>query len=276
MRAAVLGSPVAHSLSPALHRAAYAHLGLRWRYDAIECEERDLAGFVASLGPEWAGLSLTMPLKSAALALADEVDAVALATGAANTLLLRGGAWAAANTDVPGMVAALRERDASPSTAPTAALLGAGATARSAVVSLAAAGWSVVDVAARRPEAAADLVGTGAAAGVQVRVGGWDAARGLLAHDLVVSTVPVGAADGLAGAVPAGPGILFDVLYHPWPTPLARAWAAAGGTVVGGLDLLVHQAAGQVRLMTGCEVPAEALVAVMRPAGLAALAARPG
>ena len=276
MRAAVLGSPVAHSLSPVLHRAAYAHLGLRWRYDAIECEATQLAAFVASLSAEWAGLSLTMPLKTAVLPLADSVDDAAAAAGAANTLVLRDGRRDAANTDVPGMVAALAEHGVGPGSAGTVALLGAGATARSAVVSLARAGWTAVDVAARRPEAAGDLVGTGDAVGAEVRVGRWPEAAELLAYDLVVSAVPAGAADALAGAVPTGPGVLFDVLYDPWPTPLAAAWSAAGGHVVGGLELLVQQAAEQVRLLTGTDASAADLVAVMRPAGLAALAARSG
>jgi shikimate dehydrogenase len=131
-------------------------------------------------------------------------------------------------------------------------------------------------VAARRPEAAGDLVGTGDAVGAEVRVGRWPEAAELLAYDLVVSAVPAGAADALAGAVPTGPGVLFDVLYDPWPTPLAAAWSAAGGHVVGGLELLVQQAAEQVRLLTGTDASAADLVAVMRPAGLAALAARSG
>jgi shikimate dehydrogenase len=266
MRAAVLGSPVAHSLSPVLHRAAYAHLGLDWQYDAIECDVAGLPAFVASLTPQWAGLSLTMPLKAAVLSLADEVDAVSRAAGAANTLVLRAGRRLAANTDVPGMVAALAEHGVHPSTAGSVAVLGAGATARSAVVSLAAAGWTAADVAARRPEAAGDLVAAGAGVGVAVRVVAWATAADVLGHGLVVSTVPAGAADALAASVPAEPGALFDVLYHPWPTPLAAAWSAAGGRVVGGLDLLVHQAAGQVRLMTGTPASEPDLVEVMRAA----------
>jgi len=267
MRAAVLGSPVAHSLSPVLHRAAYAHLGLRWRYDAIECDAGQLAGFVASLTSDWAGLSLTMPLKAAVLSMADEVDDASRHAGAANTLVLREGRRSAANTDVPGMVAALAERGvrAPDGTAP-AALLGAGSTARSAVVALAGAGWRHVEVVARRQSAAAELVAVGSALGVRVDVRDWSAAPSVLADGLVVSTVPRGAADALAVAVPTEPGVLFDVLYHPWPTPLAAAWDRAGGTVVGGLDLLVHQAVGQVRLMTGTRVPDDELVAVLRAA----------
>lgn len=274
MRAAVLGSPVAHSLSPVLHRAAYAHLELDWTYEAIECDAAGLPAFVAGMTGEWAGLSLTMPLKTAVLGLLDEADEATRLAGAANTLLLRHGRRLGANTDVPGMVAALAERGVAGGGSSRAAVLGAGATARSAVVSLAAAGYPDVDVVARRPDEAAELVATAAAVGVRVRLHPWDGAAALLGADLVVSTVPKGAADALAGHVPPRPGSLFDVVYDPWPTPLASGWAAAGGLVLGGLDLLVHQAAGQVRLMTGCTAGVDELVAVLRPAGLAALSAR--
>ncbi|MGH3613741.1 MAG: shikimate dehydrogenase, partial [Pseudonocardia sp.] len=109
-RAAVLGSPIAHSLSPVLHHAAYAALGLDgWNYGAHECDESGLGGFVAGLGPEWAGLSLTMPLKRVALEVADQVSALAAATGAANTLVAGPGGWVADNTDVAGIVGALRD-----------------------------------------------------------------------------------------------------------------------------------------------------------------------
>lgn len=266
MRAAVLGSPVAHSLSPVLHRAAYAHLGLDWRYDAVECDAAGLPAFVAGLGPDWAGLSLTMPLKAAVLPLLDEVDAVSAAAGAANTLLVRQGRRIGANTDVPGMAGAVAEHDVTVEGADPVAVLGSGATARSAMVWLAGAGCAVVDVAARRPEAAAELVRVGADLGVEVRVQGWEHATGLLSYRLVVATVPRGATDELASRMPATPGVLFDVLYDPWPTPLAAAWAAGGGLVVGGLDLLVHQAARQVQLMTGTVTGAAELVAVMRAA----------
>jgi shikimate dehydrogenase len=284
MRAAVLGSPVAHSLSPVLHRAAYAHLGLRWRYDAIECDASQLPGFVASLTGEWAGLSLTMPLKTAALDLADELDGPAVAARSVNTLVLREGRLLGANTDVPGMVAALAWTDAAdlaagssagaPAERESAAVLGSGASARSAAVALASAGWRHLHVVARRPDATGDVVAAGESQGADVRVHPWADGAGLLTLPLVVSTVPRGAADALAGAVPAQPGVLFDIVYDPWPTPLAAAWRGAGGAVVGGLDLLVHQAAGQVRLMTGSEATETELVAVMRPAGAAALAAR--
>jgi hypothetical protein len=110
-RAAVLGYPIEHSLSPILHGAAYQALDLHgWHYDKIECDEAGLPSLVDSMGPEWAGLSLTMPLKRVALTVADEVSPLAQAVGAANTLVFSpGGGRRADNIDVAGMVSALRE-----------------------------------------------------------------------------------------------------------------------------------------------------------------------
>jgi shikimate dehydrogenase len=280
VRAAVLGSPIAHSLSPALHRAAYAHLGLAWTYEAVECDRARLPSFVASLGPEWAGLSLTMPLKAAVLPLLDEVDPVAERTGAANTVVLRSGRRLGSNTDVPGMVAALAERGVRPTG--SAAVLGSGATARSTVFALAHAGWRDITVYARNPPPPGWLESALppelASAGVQLEAYTLEYAyvAAALRSDLVVSTLPAGVADPFVDRVLGGLGTLFDVVYHPWPTALARAWSERGGTVLGGLDLLVHQAALQVVLMTGTAASADELVAVMRPAGQAELDSRAG
>jgi shikimate dehydrogenase len=273
VRAAVLGSPIAHSLSPALHRAAYRWLGLDWTYDAVECTETELPALLArcSAAGDWAGLSLTMPLKTAALGLVDTVDRAAELTAAVNTVVFAAGRRAGSNTDVPGLVATLAERGVrSPR---SVAVLGGGATARSTVAALGEMGVAEATAYVRRPEASADLVETGRRCGVTVRLAPWAEAAGGLGADLVVSTAPSGAADLLADSVPDRPAALLDVVYLPWPTPLARAWREAGGVVVGGLDLLVHQAALQVQAMTGCDASAAELVAVMRPAGEAALAA---
>lgn len=283
-RAAVLGSPIAHSLSPALHRAAYATLGLdTWTYEAFEVDEAGLPAFVARLGagrpddggPAWAGLSLTMPLKRAVIPLLDGVEPRALAVEAVNTLLFRpDGSRYGANTDIPGLAAALAER--SVASVPTAAVLGGGATAASALAALAGLTESPIEVYVRSPQRAAGLEELAATLGIALRVWPWEfATAAAFDHALVVNTTPQGAADALADLVPAQPGILFDVLYHPWPTPLAAAWRRAGGRVLGGLDLLVHQAVFQVELMAGAD-PARRpdLVAAMRVAGLAALAER--
>ncbi|MCP9946492.1 shikimate dehydrogenase [Streptomyces somaliensis] len=267
-RAAVLGSPIGHSLSPVLHRAAYAELGLTgWSYDRFEVDEARLPGFLDALDASWAGLSLTMPLKRAVIPLLDEVGDTARSVEAVNTVVLTGdGRRVGDNTDVPGMVAALRERGVEEVDA--AAVLGAGATASSALAALAGVCRGPVTAYVRGSARAGEMRRWGERLGVDVRTADWaDAARALDAP-LVVATTPAGAADGLAPHVPEGPGTLFDVLYDPWPTPLAAAWSARGGRVVGGLDLLVHQAVLQVERMTG---RSPAPLAAMRAAGERAL-----
>lgn len=259
-RAAVLGHPIEHSLSPVLHRAAYAELGLDWVYDRVDVTGDGLAAFLDSLDESWAGLSLTMPLKNDVLPLLDEVDPVAAATGAVNTVVLESGRRRGANTDVGGLVAALDEHGAGHG---PSAVLGAGATARSAVAGLAARGTTLVTAYARRPEAAGDLRATAEAVGVILEVRPWSDAAAGLGADVVVSTVPRGAGDALAQDVPATPGTLLDVVYDPWPTPLAAAWAEHGGQVASGLDLLLHQAVLQVRLMTGRDAPVAAMRAAL-------------
>jgi shikimate dehydrogenase len=275
-RAAVVGSPIAHSLSPVLHRAAYRRLGLDgWSYGAFDVDESALAGFVDRLDPAtWAGLSLTMPLKRAVIPLLDSLGGKARAVEAVNTLVLAAdGSRRGENTDVPGLVAALAERGVT--STPTAVVLGGGATAASTVAALADMTRGPVDVYARSLERALYLRTLGESLGLGVRLLPWDQAAKGLGAPLVVNTTPSGAADELADAVPHGAGTLFDVLYHPWPTPLAAAWERAGGMLLGGLDLLIHQAVLQVELMTGCGGARRAdLVAAMREAGTAALAAR--
>lgn len=270
-RAAVLGSPIVHSLSPVLHRAAYAELGLgEWTYERFEIDEAALPGFVAGLGPEWAGLSLTMPLKRAIIPLLDEVSATARSVEAVNTVVFtEDGRRVGDNTDIPGLVAALRERGVEKTA--SAAVLGAGATASSALAALAGICAGPVTAYVRSPERAAEMRQWGERLGVDVRTADWARAAEAFEAPLVIATTPAGAADALADAVPEHPGTLFDVLYEPWPTPLAAAWAGRGGTVLGGLDLLVHQAVLQVERMTGV---ARAPLAAMRAAGEAALAAR--
>ena len=271
-RAAVLGSPIAHSLSPVLHRAAYAALGLSdHRYDRFEVDEAGLPGFLSSLdveGEGWTGLSLTMPLKRAVIPLLDEVSERALAVDAVNTVLFHpDGRRTGDNTDVPGLLAALRERGVE--RVGSASVLGAGATASSALAALARICDGEVTAYVRGPERAAQMRELGERLGVRVVTAPWERAAEGLAAPLTVSTTPAGATDGLASAVPAEPGTLFDVLYHPWPTALAAAWAGRGGSVLGGLDLLVHQAVLQCEFFTGVR---PAPLAAMRAAGEAALA----
>jgi len=276
-RAAVLGSPIVHSLSPALHEAAYRALGLtHWSYETHEVRAQALHGFVAALGPEWAGLSLTMPLKEAAFKVADEVSDLAREVGAINTLVRRpDGGWRGDNTDVYGVSQALREAGLGPVTG--SMVLGSGATARSVVASLVELGCPKVTFAVRsvaRPQ----TVQQARRAGLEVEV----VELGQLARrvgdiPLVISTLPANvlSADALADlALRSGwalPGhLLLDVVYSGWPSPLARIFQEAGANVVSGFEMLVHQGAEQVHLMTGLLAPVEQ----MRAAGLAAMGSR--
>lgn len=269
-RAGVLGSPIAHSLSPLLHRAAYAVLGLHeWTYDAYDVSEAELPGFLAGVDESWAGLSLTMPLKAAVLPLLTTRGSLVDAVGAANTVLPRAGGLHGENTDVAGLLAALGQvRNVE-----RAAVLGGGATARSAVAALAQL-CPQVSVFLRSPPRAHDLAVTAAAAGVHLDVRVWQEASDGLAAALVVNTTPAGAADQLAEQVPDAPGVLLDVVYSPWPTPLATAWRERGGRVVAGLELLVQQAVRQVALMTGLTFDEPAMAQRMRLAGARAVTER--
>jgi shikimate dehydrogenase len=267
MLAAVLGSPVAHSLSPVLHNAAYRALGLvDWSYGLHECREPELAGFVHGLGPEWAGLSLTMPLKRVTLDVAEEVDELAGAVGAANTLVLTG-RRTAYNTDVVGIGATLGDVSG------RAVVLGAGGTAQSALAALREAGIGDVTVLVRDLGRTAELRDTAERLRVAPRIVAALADPGaasaeLVGADVVISTLPPGGADPL---IPPGAGaVVLDVVYAPWPTPFAAAALAAGAGVRSGLEMLLHQAVAQVELMTGKPGP----VAAMRTALDAAAALR--
>ena len=267
MRCAVLGDPIGHSLSPVLHRAGYAALGLDWTYDARRVAADGLPDFLAGLDESWRGLSLTMPLKRTVLWLAPEVSARAALAGAANTLVLENGrAVLADNTDLPGAVAAVRERYDGPVTAGT--VLGGGATAASLGLALCELGASTVVLLVRSPDRAVEAATAIARhpSGPRVEVG--SLAADPVQGEIVVSTVPGEAQDaGLVERCGENP-VVFEALYDPWPTPLA---ASAGDRVlVGGLDLLVHQAALQFRLFTELDAPLD----LMRQAGQEALAAR--
>ncbi|BCJ55734.1 shikimate 5-dehydrogenase [Actinoplanes sp. NBRC 14428] len=271
-RAAVCGKPIGHSLSPVIHAAGFAAAGLfDWSYTAIECAEAELPQLVAGLGPEWAGLSLTMPLKETALTLAAQASPVALATGAANTLVRRDdGTWFADNTDVPGMVRVLS--DAGLTGSPSVSVLGGGGTARAALAAASALGATGVTVVTRRPEARAELAPAAEALGLTLTGVDWAGAPAAFDADAVISTVPKGAADGLAPQVTWRPGtVLFDAIYDPWPTPLASAAASHGVRVVSGLDLLLAQALGQFEQFTGVRPAPER---AMREALLAAAGVR--
>ncbi|MEO5832567.1 MAG: shikimate dehydrogenase [Nakamurella sp.] len=267
-RAAVLGSPVGHSLSPALHRAAYRELGLTgWTYGAIDVgpDAVLLPGLVRDCGPEWAGFSVTMPGKAAAAAVADEVSARVRRLHVANTLVRRMDGWFAENTDVDGVAGALRA--AGVTGLRRALLIGAGGSGLAALLALVELGVTDVVVAGRRPDSTAPARTVAAELGIAARHADLDPARiGAVAAavDIAVATAPAGALDGLAQPLAAAP-VLFDAIYHPWPTALAAAGAADRITVTG-LDMLLHQAFRQVELMTGRPAPRVVMRAALRSA----------
>ena len=265
-RAAVLGSPVAHSKSPALHRAAYRALGLDgWTYDAIETDADQLPGRVGEAGPEWVGFSVTMPGKFAALTFADERTPRAELVGSANTLVRVESGWRADCTDIDGMAGALTEVGV-PVGAQRAVVIGAGGTARPTLAALADAGFGHVDVVARSADRARGVLELAEALDLTARVIPFepgDALRDACRDAAVtVSTVPSSAAESLAPSV-ATAARLVDVIYDPWPTPLAAAVTAAGGTVVGGLVMLLNQAYSQVEQFTGRAAPQAAMAAAI-------------
>jgi shikimate dehydrogenase len=274
-RAAVLGFPIGHSLSPVLHGAAYRALDLRgWRYDKIECDEAGLSRLVGGMGPQWAGLSLTMPLKRVALTVADEVSPLAEAVGAANTLVFSpagpAGGRRAENTDVAGMVSALRE--AGLDRVEQAVILGAGGTAQSALAAVRELGDRSPAVVVRNLARTGELRETAGRLGMRPAICGGLFTEPLPAADLVISTLPGGAADPLSATRWKPETTVLDVVYAPWPTSFAGSALAAGCPVVSGLSVLLYQAVAQVELMTGQPGPVEA----MRTALVAAVAARQG
>ena len=304
-RAAVIGQPVSHSLSPALHRAAYAGLGLDdWSYERRETDSEALPGLLDELaapvgaGPAWAGLSVTMPHKQVLLAHLDVVDPLAQTVGAVNTVIAQrsgtGGALLAGfNTDVAGIVGALRQTAARSAESPvhgagrvsSAVILGSGATACSALAALGEIGAGRITVAARRHAGPGRALGAAHRMGLDIEALTWkpadpasstEVAQRMAAADVVISTLPAHAADPLADplrrALDRADGtrsgaVMLDVVYAPWPTTVAGAWADAGGALAPGWLMLLHQAVPQVQLMTGQHPDIE----LMREALLSAL-----
>jgi shikimate dehydrogenase len=300
-KAAVLGSPIAHSRSPQLHLAAYRALGLvDWTYERIECTGDELPSLVGGFGPEWVGLSVTMPGKFAALRFADERTFRAEQIGSANTLVRTSSGWRADNTDIDGVTGALgavfggqersdrgigiggqersdrgigiggqersdrgsgiggQERSDSGMNIGTAAVLGSGGTAPAAVAGLAELGVQEISIVARNRDKASALLELGTRLGVETR---WvELGTPLTDVGVVVNTIPADVAARYADTVTTA-SVLLDAIYDPWPTPLAEAFAAGGGRVISGLQMLLNQAFAQVEQFTGQPAPKEAMIA---------------
>jgi len=260
-RAAVLGRPITHSLSPVLHTAAYEALGLNWHYAAIDCGVDDL-GEVLAERSDWAGFSCTMPLKHAVLEIAAEVRPMAAAIGAGNTLLPHpAGGWIADNTDVTGIVATVREAGLQPQ---SVTVLGAGGTAQAVLGALAELEVPRCTALVRDRSRARRLERTARGLGIELNIADLALDATALKAELVVSTLPGVAADPLADASWREGQAVLDVVYDPWPTALATAAQRAGATVLTGARMLLHQAAAQVELMTDRPAPVAAMDAALR------------
>jgi shikimate dehydrogenase len=261
-RAAVLGSPIAHSRSPQLHLAAYRALGLDgWTYDRIDCTAEQLPGVMRGFGPEWVGVSVTMPGKFAALAFADNATARATLVGSANTLVRSPAGWHADNTDIDGVAGAL----AGVTVSDRAMVVGSGGTAPAVIVGLVERGARHITVAARSAEKAATMVDLAIRCGARSHwcdIAGTTLAEEAARVGVVVNTVPADAVRPYAPKLAMTP-VLLDAIYDPWPTPLASAVQAAGGSVISGLQMLLNQAFTQVEQFTGLPAPREEMSAAV-------------
>ena len=259
-RAAVLGSPIAHSLSPALHNAAYLALGIEGKYDAVEVKNGELQEFIDQVrktDANWIGFSLTMPLKEEILTVADKIDPLAAQIHSANTLIPTIDGWYATSTDVSGFIWTLAQHEITDFK--SVQIIGAGGTARAAAAAVDAPGRKIT-VINRNPERETAM--RSAISLAEVNFVEWSDVK--LDADLVINTTPKGAADQLD----SGNGVLFESLYNPWPTVLASNW---DGKVIDGLDLLIHQAIDQIHLMTGFVIDRKLMYQLLRTAGEAEL-----
>jgi len=270
VKCAVLGDPIDHSLSPTLHQAAYAELEMSdWSYTSTRVQAGGLAKYVADLGGDWPpsrwrGLSVTMPLKREAYELARSMSPRARLVGAVNTLVRSSHGWVGDNTDLPGAVAAIRERAGEGFSCTSGAILGAGATAASTGLALAELGASRITLLARNPGAAGETIEMISRHPSKPVVSVLPLDSAVDGVDAVVSTVPAKAQTPELIDRWASTPVVFDVVYDPWPSPLL---SVAPGVAVSGLDLLVHQAVLQFELFTGRTAP----LAAMRAAGEKAL-----
>ncbi len=288
-RAAVLGHPIGHSKSPALHRAAYAKLGLDIEYSAIDVTVEGLPAFMAGLqaGDDWCGLSVTMPLKTAMVDEVDEVRGSGAQLGVINTVAFeatgQGVRRIGHNTDVAGIVGAVR--NAGVTEQPDSAILGGGGTSAAAIAALRELGAKHVDVFVRDAGRAAEAKAAAAAVGLSIHLRPLaEAAEGMAGVDLLISTLPPRAADGIATQLEQLPdggrrpradkfpgvawGVLLDVAYDPWPSRISEAWHSRGGVVVPGLEMLLYQAVEQIRLFSGADVTADVIDVMCDSVGL--------
>jgi shikimate dehydrogenase len=256
INAAVLGSPIAHSLSPLLHSLAYDYLGIAARYEAIEVKAGALSDFLSTTDRNC--LSLTMPLKEEALQVADMVSDLATRVSCGNTLSLSDGIWKLTSTDVLGFDFSLKMHGFNQ--IDSVLIIGAGATARAAVASVSQIAKSV-SVISRNPDREPSM---NQASLADVTYLPWQRTDLINTADLVINTTPDRAADFFVPSIQNPKGTFFEVLYNPWPTAMSKLWSESKNQVIDGLDLLIHQGISQVEIFTGLSVDRELLFAKMR------------
>jgi len=264
INAAVLGSPIAHSLSPLLHSLAYEYLGLSARYEAIEVKAGELATYLSATDKN--ALSLTMPLKEEALKVSRVTSDIAKRISCGNTLFQKDGAWNLTSTDVAGFEFALKMHQIEQ--IESTVIIGAGATARAAVASVSTISKSV-SVISRNPERERAM---NQASLVEITYLPWELTDQLNSAELVINTTPDRASDFLVPSIKNPAGTFFEVLYNPWPTAMSKAWSDSKNQVIDGLDLLIHQGISQVEIFSGLAVDRELLYAKMRRAAVSKLA----
>lgn len=261
MKGAVLGSPISHSLSPVLHKAAFDFLGVEGNYSAIEVTSGSLQEFVESRGSDFDYLSLTMPLKEEVLTLDVDADDLTRRIQSGNTLINHNGAWSLTSTDGSGLVAALAH--AGLLDFESVLILGAGGTARAVAGALDSLtkNLHVLGRSSVRQEALESAV-----IHTNFEYHRWKLEVDFNNYDLVVNTTPAGAADLLANSVHSGiAATLFDVIYKPWPTELAQRWIDCGGTVLNGLELLLYQGIDQLEIVLNEPLDRAGLADHIRP-----------
>ena len=255
INAAVLGSPISHSLSPRLHMSAYKHLNISGKYGSFDVPAGSLGEFLSDKTKDWTGFSLTMPLKEEVLSVAEVIDPLVKRIQSGNTLIRQGNSWSLHSTDVLGFQNAwYKENSSKPK---TVLIVGSGATARAAAAAFDDAKTSI-SVLHRNSEREASMHGSVNTATMKFLP--WQFTNGFYESDLVINTTPKAVLDSFAHELSHKPnGTFFDVIYNPWPTQFASAWTNAGSPVISGLDLLIAQGIEQIRLFTGIDIDREEL-----------------
>lgn len=260
INAAVLGSPISHSLSPRLHMSAYKHLNISGKYDSFDVPAGSLGEFLSDKTNDWTGFSLTMPLKEEVLSVAEVIDPLVKRIQSGNTLIRQGNSWSLHSTDVLGFQNAWNKENSSKPK--TVLIVGSGATARAAAAAFDDAKTSI-SVLHRNAEREASMRASVNVASMKFLP--WQFTNDFYESDLVINTTPKAVLDSFAHELTHKPtGTFFDVIYNPWPTQFASAWTNTGSAVISGLDLLIAQGIEQIRLFTDIDIDREELSAFLK------------